>query len=342
MYFATLFDRNYIPRAELMMESLIYHLGKEFSKIFILSLDEDVTSHFLGNPTVECVSLKVMEGYFPELQLAKANRSFVEYIFTLSPYFPMYILENYTAVKRITSLDSDLYFFASPGPILKSLGTDNIGITAHNFPEGLKYLEKFGKYNVSFQSFPNNSLGRKCLKDWANDCLEYCGDELDSEGRFADQQYLDSWIDRYSQVQVFPSPEFGLAPWNIHNYPIELDSPFLKLNDKQVVFYHFQGIRAKRSGVFQLGLSEYLDEKPSKNALRLYIFYLKKLNRKSTSNDAQIGRLQKTKKGGKQSMVMDFKFHPMLVKSGPFYNYLDLRKLVNFVEKKFKITRWQI
>lgn len=342
MYFASLFDGNYIPRAELMIESLIHHLGREFSKIFVLSLDKDVIIHFSGNSDVECISLNLVEEYFPELNIAKANRSFVEYIFTLSPYFPLYILENYPSVQRITSLDSDLYFFSSPGSILKSLGKENIGITAHNFPEELRDLEKFGKYNVSFQSFPNNDLGLKCLKDWANECLEYCGDELDSEGRFADQKYLDSWKDRYGHVVVFPTPEIGLAPWNIHNYPIELDSPFLKIKDKQVVFYHFQGIRVKRSGVFQLGLSEYQDEKPTKNTLKLYIFYLKELKRKSTSSDGQIGRLQKTKKDGKQSMVMDFKFQPMLVKSGPFYNYLDLRKLIDYTEKKFKITRWQI
>lgn len=341
MFFATLFDKNYIARAELMIESLVHSMGEEFSKMFVLCLDQEVGNYFDNHPKIECVPLYLLEEKFPSLSEAKSNRSFVEYIFTLSPFFPLFILQNYPSVKRITTLDSDLFFFSSPSTFLKALGNEKIGITAHNFPKDLGHLNRYGKFNVSFQSFPNSELGLQCLRDWADDCFQYCGDDLDHQGRFADQKYLDTWQERYGQVEAFPSPEIGLAPWNIHAYELDFNSNLLKIREKQVIFYHFQGIRVKSKRHFHLGLFRYHEGKPSKSTIKFYLFYLEKLVRKSRYTDAKIKRLQNTSSANNHSFMLDFKFEPVLVKSGPFFKYLDLRKVVDFAEKKLKITRWQ-
>lgn len=342
MNFATLFDRNYIPRADVMIDSLMSQSGEGFSKIFVLSLDQEVITYFKGNSRVECIPLAAVEDFFPELEAAKNNRSKVEYIFTLSPYFPLYLLIQFPELKRITSLDSDLYFFSSPKEILESLGEDKIGITAHNFPCELKYLDKFGRYNVSFQSFPNTEVGKQCLKDWANDCLQFCGDFLDQQGRFADQKYLDFWEERYGLVKVFPSPEIGLAPWNIQAYQLNFDTPSLLIDGKRVIFYHFQGLRIKTKNRFLLGLTNYREnEKPSQNTLGIYKFYINKLLKKSNTSDERIKRLQTTSSKGFQSLVDDLRVQPVLLKISLFTKYLDFRKVIDFAEKKLKITQWQ-
>jgi hypothetical protein len=340
--FATLFDRNYIPRAEVMMDSLMSQMGEGFTKIFVLSLDGDVNTYFSGNSKVECIPLSVLEDFFPELELAKKNRSNVEYIFTLSPFFPLFLLKKFPEMKRITSLDSDLYFFSSPKNLLETLKEDKIGITAHNFPKELSHLEKFGMYNVSFQSFPNTELGIKCLQDWAEDCLEFCGDFLDHQGRFADQKYLDFWQEKYGIVEVFPSPEIGLAPWNIHSFQLDFEAPNLHINGMSIIFYHFQGLRIKSNNRFLLGLTNYLEnEKPSKNALSIYTFYISKLLKKGRTTDLKIKRLQTSSANGFQSLVDDLRVQPVLFKVSLFTKYLDFRKVVDFAEKKLKITRWQ-
>ncbi len=342
MNFATLFDRNYISRAEVMIDSLIAQMGEGLSKIFVLSLDQEVIDYFEGYSRVECIPLSAVEEFFPELKEAKSNRSKVEYIFTLSPFFPLFLLMKFPGLKRITSLDSDLYFFSSPGEILESLGEDKIGITAHNFPAELKHLDLYGKYNVSFQSFPNTELGIQCLKEWAQDCFQFCGDYLDEQERFADQKFLDFWQKRYGVVEVFPSPEIGLAPWNIHAYPLEFDSINLLINGNKVVFYHFQGLRIKSNNRFLLGLSNYEEFKiPSKDALAMYKVYIEKLLKKSKSTDDRIKRLQVSSSDGFQSLVDDLRVQPVLFKAGHFIKYLDFRKLIDFAEKKLKITQWQ-
>lgn len=342
MYFATLLDQNYIPRADVMIESLVESMGTKFSKIFVLCLDQNVTKYFQNNRFVETIPLFKLEGFFPELVLAKSNRSFVEYIFTLSPFLPFYILKNYPLLKRVTSLDSDLYFFSSPSNILESLGDNKIGITAHNFPDELKHLDKFGKYNVSFQSFPNTEVGIKCLRDWADDCIRFCGDFLDDKGRFADQKYLDIWQDRYGLVVAFPSAEIGLAPWNVHSFHLDFQAPNLILNGEKVIFYHFQGLRIKSNNRFLLGLTNYLgDKRPSKNTLAIYKLYITKLLKKSKATDGRIKRLQTTSSKGFQSLVDDLRVQPVLFRVSSFTKYLDFRKVIDFAEKKLKITQWQ-
>jgi len=341
MFFATLFDRNYIPRADVMIESLASQMGEGFTKIFVLSLDEEVVRYFEGNAKVECIMLSTLEEYFPELIAVKDNRSKVEYIFTLSPFFPLYLLLNYPDLDRITSLDSDLYFFSSPGNVLRSLGSDRIGITAHNFPAELEHLAKFGRYNVSFQSFPNTDLGLKCLRDWAEDCLQFCGDYLDDQGRFADQQYLDAWQKRYGVVEVFPSPAIGLAPWNIHAYRLDFNTGNLSIEGEKVIFYHFQGLRVKSNRRFMLGLTNYMETKrPSSDTLEMYLYYINKIVSKGNGAGDKIKRLQTSSSSGFQAVVDDLKVQPVLMKLGPFNKYLDLRRFINFVDKKLKITKW--
>lgn len=325
-----------------MIDSLINQMGQGFSKIFVLSLDQVVINYFRDNSKVECIPLSSVEDYFPELNVAKGTRSKVEYIFTLSPFFPLYLLMKFPEIERITSLDSDLFFFSSPKNILESLGREKIGITAHNFPIELRHLDKFGKYNVSFQSFPNTEIGLKCLRDWAEDCVQFCGDFLDDKGRFADQKYLDFWKERYESVVTFPSPEIGLAPWNIHSYQLDFDDLNLFIDGKKVVFYHFQGLRIKSHSRFMLGLTTYLEnKKPSAGALKIYLFYIKKLSNKGKGEVDKIKRLQTSSSSGFQSVIDDLRIQPVLFKIGPFSKYLDFRKVIDFAEKKLKITQWQ-
>jgi hypothetical protein len=109
-----------------------------------------------------------------------------------------------------------------------------------------------------------------------------------------------------------------------------------------IIFYHFQGLRIKSNNRFLLGLTNYLEnEKPSKNALSIYTFYISKLLKKGRTTDLKIKRLQTSSANGFQSLVDDLRVQPVLFKVSLFTKYLDFRKVVDFAEKKLKITRWQ-
>jgi len=209
------------------------------------------------------ISCHHLETHYPELKIAKSNRSIIEYYFTCTSAICSFIFDNYSETDFLTYLDADLYFFSSPDPIYKELKGASVGIIEHKFNYLGKLLyEKYGKYNVGWTSFKNDQSGRKCLEDWRINCLNWCYDRLEN-GQFADQKYLDYWIEKYSGVQIIKHIGANLAPWNVGKYKIKIDSKTkaVKVDKQNLIFYHFASFK-------QLDVSEY------KTNISLYFTYL--------------------------------------------------------------------
>ncbi len=327
MFFATFFDKNYISRAEVMITSLKGCLGNNLSKLFILCLDSEVEEYFMYDDSIELIRHEDLEKSFPQLLDCKSNRTYIEYLFTLSPFLPLYILKKYSYVDRITTLDSDLLFFKSPQKYIDSLGRDKIGITKHDFPSDLMSWEQYGKYNVSFQSFPNTSNGLKCLEIWCASCQEYCGDYLDDLNRYADQKYLDSWNSQFEEILEFPTPEIGLAPWNLKKFDIRFEDQNLYVKNKEVVFFHFHGFKVKSIFHSVDGLLNYNFKSPSDSVKNLYFYYWHLLKKVGHKNDSVFVRYKQKVNSLFITFIKDLISHPVLIKLGGLQKRTSFYKL---------------
>jgi hypothetical protein len=252
-HFCTLFDRNYLVRGLTLYRSLVQHAGP--FQFWALCLDEAAYSTLsdMKLPGVRPVRLEELERSDPELLGAKANRSRVEYFFTLSPAWPRCLLREHPEIDLITYLDADLYFYSSPEPIFRELEGHSVGIHEHRFPEHLRHLDRHGVYNVGFLSFRNDETGRACLDSWRGECLEWCYDRVE-DGRFGDQKYLDAWPARFGDaVRVIEHKGAGLAPWNFMNYRISLRAPVPTVDGEPLIFYHFHALKLFSHWVFDPG-----------------------------------------------------------------------------------------
>jgi len=236
--------------------------GCEFD-LYVLTLDEraQTTLSALALPNLHPIPLQELEEWEPTLLTAKRNRSRVEYYFTLSPVLPLYILERYASIDLVTYLDADLYFYRSPEPIFSELGDNSILITEHRFPDRLKEKEKFGQYNVQYQSFRRDPIGLACLERWKAQCLEWCFDRLEN-GRFADQKYLEEWPGRYEKLVVLQHKGAGVAPWNWATYPLKLNNGEVRVGGDPLIFYHFHAVKIFHpcfisNGLLDFGLMPY-------------------------------------------------------------------------------------
>jgi len=219
-HFCTYFDRNYLAQGLTLCRSLTDHAGP--FTLWVLCFD-DITHEVISGlnlSNVRPVSLQEFEGGDEALLKAKRNRSRVEYYFTCTPSWLLYLVNHYPQIERITYLDADLLFYAPPSTIFEELGDRSILIVGHRFPERLRHLEsQFGIYNVGLLAFRNDPPGKGCLQWWRDRCLEWCSDRPES-GRFADQKYLDDWPIRFEGVVVVQNKGAGLAPWNHMNYMV--------------------------------------------------------------------------------------------------------------------------
>lgn len=258
IYFATVFDSNYLTRALVLYDSIErYH--DDFI-LYVICLDEGVYKYFsiLNVNNIKLIRLAELEEYYPELLKVKSKRKIVDYIFTLSPYYPSYILDHDPKIPFICSLDADQFFFSNSEEVFADLRNCSVLIMPHRFPEKLKNREKYGKYNVSFQVFKNDKYGKACLKLWRDQCLEWCEDKLDGD-RYADQKYLDSWqmIFGNEVVREISNPGVGLAPWNIENCHIHLKNGAVFVNGLKLVLFHYQGLRFVSDKLINSGIKVY-------------------------------------------------------------------------------------
>ena len=301
--------------------------------IFILCLDYEVHDYFINNKCVRVINLIDLETFFPELLSVKNSRNYVEYIFTLSPFIPLYIFQNYSNINRITTLDADLYFLSDPSDIINKLGANFIGITRHSFSQYLNHLEKYGKYNVSFQSFPNSVNGLNLLTDWCKSCIEYCSDILDEEGRFADQKYLDYWSIKFDHVIDFEFPFVGLAPWNIVDAKLNWEGEYLYCKGNKIVFYHFHNVRFRSKYHFTTALQDYGYNSPSRPVCKLYQLYFSKIKKCGLMVDSSLVRGNNFGHSRILNLLRDLKNQLVFVNFSNFVFFVDLRFLINLFSK---------
>lgn len=274
-YFTTFFDKNYLSRGLVLVDSL--QKQSDGFELFLFCLDDSTFTYFEANksqyPQVKTILLSDIEKEDEELLSCKVNRTVIEYYFTLSPCLPLYILKKFN-LPHICSLDADIKFYASPQSLFDCLLNYSIIITPHKFSNEIGHLVKYGKNNVSFQIFKNDKCGLECLELWRKQCLDWCKDELDEiNDRFADQKYLDNWETLFlNKVKILNDNVSGLAPWNLNNYKITVRNNEFYSNNERIIFYHFHHNKFFNKRWATNGFNSYRVNY-QKNHLKIYLNY---------------------------------------------------------------------
>ena len=234
-----------------MIKSLKNHCD-EF-EIKVLCLDEK-TKEILENINIQeinCISLEEVET--EDLLILKKERSTAEYCWTLASTFTWYVLQNNDEIDLITYLDADLFFYSNVEPIFQEIGNSSIAIIEHRFAPEFRYLETNGKFCVEWNSFRRDNEGITCLDTWRKQCLEWCYYK-NEKGRMGDQKYLDEWPYKYKSCHIIKNLGAGIAPWNYSQYQITANNNSIRINNKNLIFYHFHQFQLlENNKFFRLG-----------------------------------------------------------------------------------------
>jgi len=249
-HYCTYFDRGFLIQGLALWRSLAKH--DVDAVLWVLALD-DFTAEVLrevGGTWLQVVPLAELEIGDKALAEAKSNRTRVEYIFTLSPCWPRWLLARRPDIERVTYVDADMFFFASPTGVFDAMDAAeaSVLVTEHRFPPWLRRYERHGKFNVGILSFRNDAAGRTTLEDWRARCLEWCHDRLE-DGKYADQKYLDTWPERLgAALLVLPDAGVNLAPWNWARHAIERadENEGVRVDGGPLVLFHFARFRPER------------------------------------------------------------------------------------------------
>jgi hypothetical protein len=270
LVYCTYFDHNYLSRGLALYHSLRRHAPG--SRLWVLCLSEAChqTLVALDLPDVVPVRLADFEAADPEVAATRAHRSIIEYYFTCTPAWMLFVLAREADAEWVTYLDGDLFFFASPAIIYEELEGASVAIIPHRYPPRLARLRKFGTYNVGWVGARNESDGTAVIGWWREKCIEWCHDYVDGD-RFADQGYLDSFPRLFPRVRIIENIGANLAPWNIGNYRIDFRGNRVLIDAiHPLVFFHFQGLKkALRWFIFN---SHRVYRAPFSSAVRDHIY----------------------------------------------------------------------
>ena len=246
--YCTYLDSAYLARGIVMLRSLRRH--DPSAQVVVLGLDElcaRVLRAAFGDE-VRVIERETLHAAFPELSAICRQRSQWACYETYKPALALFAMDGQPRHGAVICIDADTWFLGDPRAMLEEIGGASIGLSPHRFPPSQQHLAKFGDYNAGCIYFRNDSTGRHCLSEWRDDCFQWCDETAEPDGRFMSQGYLTSWPRRYAGVHVLRHPGSNLAPWNVDSHKLTEVGGRVKVDDADLVFYHFSGMSRDNQG----------------------------------------------------------------------------------------------
>ncbi len=264
-------DRNYLSRAFALIASMRHHATGD--DIFLFCNDEWAYEKAADYSVLKIQAVKTSElrVEYPELEQAFKDRSILEFYYCISPFVVKYLIDK--GYECVVYLDSDLYFYENPTPMISSLGAYDLGIVPHNFKPEHVDLEKYGKFNVGMMFFRNTISSLETLSWWQMACLESTSSIL-TKNSYADQKYLDRFPSMGSRVYIFEDEGLNAAPWNCYSLTgHDRDSFFL--DSSKVFYFHYSGLRIYNRFA-TLGFTTYR-YRPNRTMKKMYSSYIREV-----------------------------------------------------------------
>lgn len=219
----------------------MYHSLKHFmaeAPLVVLAVDQETKRVLdaLKLPGMNVISVEELED--ARLKEIRQQRDLSEYCWTLKPVLLLKLVERFKECDIFVYLDSDIFFFDNPMRLLKGKRNWSVLLTTHKVNR---------KANGGFAAFRRSSSTYAILEWWRDRCMEWCY-SCYNDGKFGDQGYLDYLRLRFKGVYYLDAPGANVAPWNSYKYDFALKNEEVYVNRSRLVFYHFSGLRLKRTG----------------------------------------------------------------------------------------------
>jgi hypothetical protein len=278
IHYATYFDRHFLTRSLALYQSLERH-SPPFVP-WVLCLDDETyrVLSCLRLDHLVLVPLAELERKDPALLPVKESRRAIEYYWTCTAPFLLYLLNEHPRIDLITYLDADMFLFGDPSVIYQDVGEKDILIVEHRWRRFPHLDASHGTYNVGLLAFRRTANSLACLGWWRERCLEWCFYRAE-DGRFGDQKYLDEWPTRFERVKIIEHMGVGLAPWNVANYQLSRREGQLFAGSDPVVCFHFHGLKVINRWLYEPGLWRWHSDGRAGVKRHIYVPYARELRR---------------------------------------------------------------
>jgi hypothetical protein len=253
--YTSYFDQRYLARALVMLRSLRRH--DPAAAIFPLCFDPvsaDIVAA-LRDPGIVPVVPRLLSAFEPRLA-GCAGRGRWEFYATHKAILPLYVLAQNPGIGTIAHIDADTWFFSSPAPVFDELAAASIGLSPHRFSPAFEQAIIHGAFNAGFVAWRHDATGLRCLEEFREDCLAWCFNRTEPDGRYMNQGYLTKWPARYPNVHVLRHPGANLAYWNIAGHRLAPGTP-PTVDGEKLIFHHFSNIHRDATGQWRTPYADF-------------------------------------------------------------------------------------
>jgi hypothetical protein len=236
--FCTYADSKYRAKLLAMHASLMAHNPE--SHLYILCLDDALLGLLRHLDLVSVSLIPFKEFLDPALASKRTTRTHIEWIWTMTPSLPLYVLKHYPEVGEIAYVDADEFVFSNLEPMYQEIGNADSMVIPHRFPPEREKTQSInGTFNVGVLWWRRTERAIGFLREWRVLALDWCH-WWASDGRFAEQGYLDQLQEKYD-AHILQHLGCNLAPWNMgrddYNYTLVDGLPHI--NGQPLIFFHF-------------------------------------------------------------------------------------------------------
>lgn len=248
--FCTLVTLEYLPKCLALLASI--EKNTDSFHLWICCID-DMAYDILSRMQLKNVTLlKISEIENESLRAVKGRRKKYEYCWTVKAPLIRHIFENYENAASLLYVDSDIFLFSKPDLCFNLLKEYPVFLTCHNFSQSFKHLYKGkGRFNAGIIGFKRCNTAERYLKWWQKKCIEWCYDTV-SEGRFADQKYIEEFANPHVGAYIANNLGMNGAVWNVKDAAVRLKNEDILIDDSLLVFYHFSSFLVLSEHEFDL------------------------------------------------------------------------------------------
>jgi len=254
-HFCTLTTFSYIARVLVQYESLQKQVKAPFT-YWVLCIDKESRDFFRDNSLGNIRQL-----YWEDIATAQYVRQwhkhrkndFRNFCFLSKPYLLNYLLTQ-EKLEALLYIDSDLIAMSNPTELFtKYFPRYAACLTPHYYSNNARWLKSVsGAINAGFIGV--TSKGSSFIKWWLKKCMKKCqwnAVAKPHEGGAADQGYLENVPQKFSNIKLL-GREFNTALWNVgdDSQTISNKNKRLFVNQKEMVFFHFCGLRLDNWKIF--------------------------------------------------------------------------------------------
>lgn len=246
--YCTYLDSAYLARGIAMLDSLCRYDAT--ADILALALDE-LCANVLRQryvKRVRVIETETIHAFEPRLRDIRRQRSAWAYYATQKPALARFAMESGPPPESLMYIDADTWFFSDPSAMFEEIGGASVGLSPNRFHTATEHLAIYGLYGAGCVYWRNDETGRRCVDDWREDCLNWCGEQPQPDGRFMNQGYLTRWPERYPSVHVMQQPGSNLGPWNVDGHELAREHGNVTVDGQPLIFYHFSGLNRDADG----------------------------------------------------------------------------------------------